>query len=100
MFLRFAFSILEKTCAAIKTLDISNSLMHNNSMMYTIHFTNLESADAEFAHFHDVFDHLRTHNFTATVKRDGRVIATWSPSDGLDMSYFIPMDMESFENVQ
>lgn len=100
MFPRCVICILEKTCAVIKTLDISNVLMHNDSMMYTIHFTNLESADAEFAHFHDVLDHLRTHNFTATVKRDGRVIATWSQSDGLDMSYFIPMDMESFENVQ
>lgn len=96
MFPRCVISILEKTCAAIKTLDISNVLMHNDSMMYTIHFTNLESADAEFAHFHDVLDHLRTHNFTATVKRDGRVIATWSQSDGLDMSFPI---MESFENV-
>lgn len=96
MFPRYVISILEKTCAAIKTLDIPNVMMHNDYMMYTIHFTNLESADAEFAHFHDVFDHLRTHNFTATVKRDGRVIATWSPSDGLDMSF---PSMESFENV-
>lgn len=96
MFPRCVICILEKTCAAIKTLDIPNVLMHNDSMMYTIHFTNLESADAGFAHFHDVLDHLRTHNFTATVKRDGRVIATWSPSDGLDMSF---PSMESFENV-
>ena len=87
MFLHFAISILEKTCAAIKTLDISNVLMHNDSMMYTIHFTNSESADAKFTHFHDVLDHLRTHNFTATVKRDVQVVATWSPSDGLDMSF-------------
>ena len=96
MFPRCVICILEKTCAAIKTLDIPNVLMHNDFMMSTIHFTHLESADAEFAHFHDVFDHLRTHNFTATVKRDGRVIATWSPSDGLDMSF---PSMESFENV-
>jgi len=96
VFPRCVICILEKTCAVIKTLDISNSLMHNDSMMYTIHFTNLESADAEFAHFHDVLDHLRTHNFTATVKRDGQVIATWSSSGGLDMSFPI---MESFQNV-
>ena len=95
MFLRCVICILEKICAAIKTLDIPTVLMYDDFMMYTIHFTNLESADAEFAHFSNVLDHLRTHNFTATVKRDGQVVATWSPSDGLDMSF----PSKGFENV-
>jgi len=64
--------------------------------MYTIHFTDLENVDAEFTHFHDVLDHLCTHNFTATVKYDGRVIATWSPSYGLDMSF---SSIQRFENA-
>jgi len=95
VFLRCVICILEKTCAAIKTLDISNDLMYDEIVMYTIHFTNLESVDAEFTHFSNVLDHLRTHNFTATVKRDGQVVATWSPSDGLDMSF----PSKGFENV-
>lgn len=65
-------------------------------MMYTVHFTNLENVDAEFTHLNEVLDHLRTHNFTATVKRDGHVIATWSPSDGLDMSF---PSIQGFENA-
>lgn len=78
---------MEKICAAIKTFDISNVMMYDDIMMYTVHFTDSENADANFTHFHEALDHLRTHNFTASIKRAGQLIATWSPGVGLDMSY-------------